>query len=397
MTGTADAAAPWLAAHADQLVALRRHLHTHPELGRAEHATTSLLVERLTAQGLHPQPLPTGTGLTCDVGGGDGPLIILRADIDALPLPDDKDVPYRSTVPGVCHACGHDVHTAAVLGAGLALASLDVRTPLPGTVRLVFQPAEELMPGGALDVLATGRVDGAAAAVSLHCDPTVTCGQVGVKSGALTSSADQVEVHLTGPGGHTSRPYRTVDLVQALASVATAVPAALARRVDARAGVSLVWGAVSAGTAHNAIPQRGVLRGTLRMLDRSAWDSAPALVAELATGVAALFGAEATVDYVRGVPPVVNDPRVTRLVAHAAEAVLGAAAVVPTQQSLGGEDFAWYVEKVPGTMLRLGVRPPGWQGRDLDLHQGSFDVDEAAIAVAVRVLVRSALDALDVD
>ncbi len=393
----ADAAGAWLAEHGDDLVALRRHLHAHPELGRAEHDTTALLTQRLAEAGLAPKPLDVATGLTCDVGGGDGPLIVLRADIDALPLHDDKDVPYRSTVPGVCHACGHDVHTAAVLGAGLALAAYDADHRLPGTVRLVFQPAEEQMPGGALDVIAAGRVAGAALALSLHCDPTLTCGQIGVKSGALTSAADRIEVHLSGPGGHTSRPYRTVDLVQALASVATDVPAALARRVDARSGVSLVWGAVSAGTAHNAIPDSGVLRGTVRMLDRSAWAETPTLLTELVTGVAALFGATARVDYVRGVPPVVNDPRSTSLLAHAAEAVLGTRAVVATTQSLGGEDYAWYLEQVPGTMFRLGVRPPGFVGRDLDLHQGSFDVDEDAIAVAVRVLVRGALDALDLD
>jgi len=395
--GTSDRALPWLRRHGGTLVDLRRRLHSRPELGRAEYATTSLLTELLTTAGLAPKPLDVPTGLTCDIGGGEGPVVLLRADIDALPLPDEKDVPYRSTVPGVCHACGHDVHTAAVLGAGLVLAAYDEERRLPGTVRLVFQPAEELMPGGALDVLASGACDDVSLALSLHCDPTVTVGQVGVRSGSLTSAADALIVSLTGPGGHTSRPYRTVDLVQALVSIATEVPAVLARRVDARSGVSVVWGAISAGTAHNAIPDRGTLRGTVRMLDRAAWHEVPALISELVEGVAALYGARASVEYVRGVPPVVNDPRATSLLAHAAEAVLGPGAVIPTTQSLGGEDYAWILERVPGTMFRLGVRPPGWTGRDLDLHQGTFDVDEDCIAIAVRILVRAALDALDVN
>ena len=398
-SGTTDAAVGWLHAHGPGLVQLRRHLHAHPELSNAEHATTALVSERLAAAGLQPRPLGTssGTGVWCDIGGGPGPLIVLRADMDALPLQDIKDVDYRSTVPGVCHACGHDVHTTTVLGAGLALAAHAERRPLPGKVRLVFQPAEEVMPGGALDVLAAGLVDAATMALSLHCDPTVTVGTIGVKSGALTSSADQVSVELRGPGGHTSRPYRTVDLVQALAAVALEVPGVLGRRVDPRSGVSLVWGAVGAGTAHNAIPDRGHLAGTVRMLDRSAWDVVPPLLEELVLTTAGRYGAEAVVTYVRGVPPVVNDPRVTSVLAHAAEAVLGAGGVQPTLQSLGGEDYGWILERVPGTMFRLGVRPVGWTGRDLDLHQGSFDVDEDAIAVGVRVLVRAVLDALDED
>jgi len=395
--GTSDAAAGWLTEHGRGLVELRRDLHRHPELGRQEQATTALLVRRLTAAGLTPHALAVGTGLWCDVGHGDGPTVLLRGDIDALPLQDLKEVDYRSVVPGVSHACGHDVHTAIVLGAGLALAAYDAVRPLPGTVRLVFQPAEEIMPGGALDVLAEGVADGAAIALSLHCDPTVTVGHVGVRNGALTSSADQVTVELRGPGGHTSRPYRTVDLVQALAAVAMEVPTVLARRVDPRSGVSLVWGSVRAGTAHNAIPDRGLLSGTVRMLDRAVWDTVPPLLEELVHAVAGTYGATAAVRYLRGVPPVVNDQRATSLLAHAAEAVLGPGRVQPTQQSLGGEDYGWILERVPGTMFRLGVRPEGWVGRDLDLHQGTFDVDEDAIAIGVRVLVRAALDALDED
>jgi len=380
----------WLTRGADELVRVRRDLHSHPELGNQEHRTTRLLVDRLSRAGLTPQVLEGGTGLVCDVGGG-GPVVVLRADIDALPLQDEKLVPYRSTVDGVCHACGHDVHTAAVLGAGLALA--EAAGQLAGTVRLVFQPAEEKMPGGALDVIREGWMDGVSSVFGLHCDPALEVGRVGLKSGAITAAADALEVVLSGPGGHTSRPHNTVDLVHVLATVATGLPDALSRLVDPRAGLCLVWGHVSAGVAANAIPRRGVLKGTLRVLDIDAWRDAPSLVQRLVDGLVAPYGAHAEVHYQRGVPPVVNDPSATALFSAAVRAALGSSAAVPTLQSLGGEDFAWYLDHVPGAMARLGVRPPG-QVRPHDLHQGAFDVDEAALPVAVRVLVGVALAAL---
>ena len=371
------------------LIAFRRDLHAHPELGREEHRTTAVIADRLRAAGLSPQVLAVGTGLVCDVGRGDGPLVVLRADIDALPLQDSKDVGYRSTVPGVCHACGHDVHTTVVLGAGLALAA----SPPHGTVRLLFQPAEEIMPGGALDVLAEGWLDGAAAVFALHCDPSLEVGRVGLRAGPITAAADMVSVRLTGPGGHTSRPHNTVDLVHALSTLATGLPDALSRLVDPRAGLCLVWGHISAGVAANAIPREGLLRGTLRVLDKGVWQQAPDLVRRLVDGLVAPYGALATVTYDRGVPPVVNDSRSNAVLTAAVTAALGPGAAVATQQSLGGEDFSWYLEKVPGAMARLGVRPSGAE-RSLDLHQGAFDVDEDAIAVGVAVLETAARSAL---
>jgi amidohydrolase len=381
----------WLRHSGDELVAVRRDLHAHPELGRQEHRTTALLNDRLEAAGLSPKLLSSGTGLVCDVGASSGPVVVLRADIDALPLDDEKLVPYRSTNAGVCHACGHDVHTAAVLGAGLALA--EAAGSLEGRVRLVFQPAEELMPGGALDVLADGWLEGASSVFGLHCDPALEVGRVGLKSGAITAAADVLQVRLTGPGGHTSRPHNTVDLVHVLSTVATGLPDALGRLVDPRAGLCLVWGHVSAGVAHNAIPRTGVLKGTLRVLDKSAWHGAPAMVQRIVDGLVAPYGAHAEVVYERGVPPVVNEPSATALMAAAVRSALGSGSAVPTAQSLGGEDFAWYLDHVPGSMARLGVKPPG-QEHAHDLHQGSFDVDEEALPVAVRVLVATALAAL---
>ncbi len=206
----------WLADHSDELVTWRRHIHAHPELGRQEFATTQFVASRLADAGLNPKVLPGGTGLTCDFGPEDGPRVALRADMDALPMAERTGAPYTSLVPGVAHACGHDGHTAILLGAGLALASVP---ELPTGVRLIFQAAEELMPGGAIDAIAAGALSGVSRIFALHCDPRLAVGRVAVTPGPITSAADQVEITLASPGGHTSRPHLTGDLVYALGHV----------------------------------------------------------------------------------------------------------------------------------------------------------------------------------
>jgi amidohydrolase len=384
----------WVRDHAGGLVSTRRHLHAHPELAFAEFETTSFLEQRLRTAGLTPRRLPTGTGLVVEVGegaAGGGPVVVLRADIDALPLADLKDVPYASTREGMCHACGHDVHTTIVLGVAVALAEIG---GLPGTVRCVFQPAEETVPGGATEVVAAGVLDGASRAFALHCDPSVPAGTLGLRNGPITAACDRMDVTLMGPGGHTARPQLTVDLVDALGRLITDLPALLSRQVDPRAGMSLVWGAVKAGVAANAIPQRGLLRGTVRVLDRDAWKDAEDLIRSLVERVAATTGAEVDVDYVRGVPPVVNDPRTVSLLRAAALETVGGDHVVLTPQSMGGEDFGWFADVMPIALARLGTHGGG---APLDLHRGTFDVDERAIGVGVRVLARAALHALVAD
>src|SRR6266513_1145450 len=246
------------AEHEAELIEFRRDLHAHPELAFNEHRTTRRVALRLAAAGLRPVIMPKGTGLLVDQ--------------DALPMTDDKDVPYRSTVPGACHACGHDVHTTVLLGAGLFLAEQAAAGVLPGRVRLVFQPAEEAA-GGALDVLAAGGMASVGRIFALHCDPRLDAGQLGVRSGAITAACDRIEVRVSGPGGHTARPHLTAGLVLALGKILTEVPAALSRRVDPRSSLSLVWGRVSAGTVANAIPDEGVAEGTVRCLDDEAWHS----------------------------------------------------------------------------------------------------------------------------
>jgi amidohydrolase len=385
----------FLSAHADELVAFRRDLHAHPELGYHEHRTTRMVAGRLTAAGLRPAILPKGTGLIVDIGAagdGAGPVVALRADLDALPVTDEKNVPYRSTVRNTCHACGHDAHTAILVGAGLYLTRLAALDELPGRVRLVFQPAEEV-PGGALDVLAAGGIASVDRIFALHCDPRLDVGKVGLRTGPITAACDMIAVRVAGPGGHTARPHLTADLVYALGKIVTELPAALSRRVDPRSSLSLVWGRVSAGSAANAIPDDGIAEGTVRCLDDDAWHAAPDLLKALVDSVASAYGVLAELSYQRNVPPTVNEPVSVQMLTDAVEQVLGADAASPAPQSLGGEDFAWYLESIPGALARLGTRGPSTTG-GLDLHQGTFDIDERAIEIGVKVMAATALRAL---
>jgi amidohydrolase len=380
---------PLVKSYADELVALRRDIHAHPELSWHEERTTGVVGDRLLLAGLQPRVLPTGTGLICDVGEG-GRLVALRADIDALPLIDRKDVSYASTVPGVCHACGHDMHTAAVLGAGLVLADLAREGQLAGRVRLVFQPAEESPRSGARAIVESGGVEGVERIFAVHCDPRKTVGQVGLRVGAITASADHIRVRLSGKGGHTARPHLTGDLVFALGKVVTELPAALSRRVDPRAAMSVVWGRIEAGRAANAIPSDGEVEGTLRCLDQAAWEGAQQLVEDVVRAIVAPYDVRAEVYYDRNVPPVENEAASIGILTAAVGATEGPESVVTTERSLGGEDFSWYLGKIPGALARLGVRPPR-PSAEVDLHQGLFDADERAISVGARILAAAAM------
>jgi amidohydrolase len=241
------------------------------------------------------------------------------------------------------------------------------------------------VPGGALTVVRAGVLDAVRQIFAVHCDPRLETGAVGVRVGAITAACDYVELTLRSPGGHTARPHITGDLVYAAGLLITQLPALLSRRVDPRASLSMVWGAVEAGRAANAIPTSGGLRGTLRVLDHVAWDAAEPLVRELIDAIVAPTGIEVEIDYIRGLPPVINDADAVDVQSAAVGAALGAGALAETQQSMGGEDFAWYLESVPGALARLGVRRPGTPA--FDLHQGTFDIDEGALDIGVRYTV----------
>jgi amidohydrolase len=372
------------------VVDLRRRIHRAPELGLQLPDTQARVLEAIDGLGLEVR---TGEGVTSIVadlpGDREGPTVLLRADMDALPMPEDTGLEFASEIDGAMHACGHDAHTAMLAAAGLALAAAP---ELPGRVRLIFQPAEEVMPGGAIDVIDAGGIDGVDAIFGLHCDPRVEVGRVGTRVGAITSATDLLELQLTSPGGHTSRPHLTADLVHALGSVITGLPALLSRRVDPRSGTVLVWGAVHAGEAPNAVPQDGVLRGTLRTGDHEVWEDLEPLVAGLVQSLLAPTGVGFKLHHQRGVPPVMNDRECTAILRAGVEAALGEDALAGTKQSSGGEDFGWYLEHIPGSFARLGV----WTGDGPlpDLHQPTFRLDERALLVGVRVLTHTALAAL---
>jgi amidohydrolase len=380
-----------------ELVGLRRRLHAHPEVSGAEVATTAAVTDRLRSAGLRPIGLGSGTGLVCDVRESETedslagtPYVVLRADIDALAMPDGKDVSYRSQVPGVAHACGHDVHTVVVLGAGLVLAQLEEDV---GRVRLVFEPREETVPGGAVEVIEEGWLAGAGAIFGVHCNPKLDVGRLGLRVGPITSASDLVELHLHGPGGHTARPQLTVDLVAVAGRVATQLQDALARRLEGGEIIRMVFGAVRAGNAANVIPAEAMLRGTLRTPSPEVWARARDLLEAALADVLDGTGATWDLDYRRGVPAVVNDEAAAHLFAAAGRAVLGADAVGGTEHSMGGDSFAWYLEQVPGAYARLGVHDPAATGPLLDLHASTFDVDEKCIGHGVRLLVLTALAA----
>jgi amidohydrolase len=378
----------YLATQLHHLVAMRRDVHAHPELSRTESATSALILRSLADAGINGRLLPTGTGVVADIGSGDR-MVALRADIDALPLREASGLPFSSTVPGVCHACGHDVHTTALIGAAQALARSG---GFGGRVRLLFQPAEEVMPGGSHDIVEAGLLEGVERIFAIHCDPRLQVGKVGLRVGPITSTSDVIELHLTGPGGHTARPHLTADLIYALGLVITGLPGLLTRRMNPRSVPVLVWGNVHSGIAANAIPEAGVLLGTLRVMDRAGWDLAEPLVAELIAELLAPTGVGFTLNYLRGVPPVDNDARCTDILRAGALAAGGPDSTAVAEQSTGAEDFAIFLDHVPGALARIGV----WDGvgKQVDLHSPGFWADERALALAVRLLVNTALEAL---
>lgn len=365
------------------LVELRRSLHNYPEIGFDLPVSTATIETMLADAGLAPVRLRGGSGLWVDIGEGDR-VVGLRADLDALPLQETTGLSFASRLDGRAHACGHDMHSAAAAGAALALA----KTDLPGKVRVIFQPAEETL-GGAHAVLDEGVIDGLERVFTLHCEPQIAVGTVGSRIGALTAACDQVDVHLSGPGGHTARPQLTVDIVDALARIVTIVPGLATRKVDPRASLSVVFGAINAGKAPNAIPMEGSLRGTVRMLSREAWADAEAVITGLITDIVAITGGNVKIDYQRGVPPVINDPASYNLLRTAIIGCVGEDHFYTPEQSMGGEDFGWYADKAPIAMGRLGV----WSGSGpmSDLHQGGFVADERAIGIGANVLANAAL------
>ncbi|MGV0397156.1 amidohydrolase [Corynebacterium suicordis] len=373
----------------EQLTEWRRHVHQNPELSYKEFQTTDYIASALEELGFEVRRFEFGSGLVCDIPAADDAtskdVVALRADIDALPMEETTGFDFASTNEGVCHSCGHDAHTAMLLGAATLLA----KNPPNRPVRLIFQPAEETMPGGAVDCVKEGAVEGVDRIIALHCDPHRVVGDVGVHAGAITSSNAKLEVTLQASGGHTARPHETGDIVYALSTVATGVAQVVDRRIDPRSGTVLTWGSIQAGAgAPNVIPAKGTLVGTVRSASRDTWAELPELIPPAIRAIAEPYGVQVDVNYVQGVPPVVNDDACAEIATRAVTDVLGEQGVGEALQSSGGEDFGWYTEEIPGIYLRLGV----WDGEgpETDLHHPAFAMDERALVIGATVFDRFA-------
>jgi amidohydrolase len=363
-----------------QVVELRRLLHRHPEPAHGEHLTTGLLRDFLTDAGLEFKSREPRTGGWVDIG--DSPKVGFRADIDALPIREPADHSPRSEIEGWMHACGHDAHAAIAAGIAVVLSRLSH----PHDVRVLFQPAEETFPGGAIELVDEGLVDDLDSLIAFHCDPALRVGRIGARVGAITAGADIVKIVVHGPGGHTSRPHKTVDMISAASRVAAELPSAIRNSVDARSAVVTAFGSIHGGDAANVIPTEVVLEGTVRTLDAALWDVLPSLVDKILGSILGLSGAGYTLDYRQGIAPVVNDEEVVNRVTSAIRSSNGDESVVPTETSMGGEDFSSYLTVTRGALFRLGSASGGG-----DLHSASFQFNEAAIPFGIHAGVAALL------
>ncbi len=370
----------------DALVALRRDLHRHPELSFAEERTAAALERALEAARPVHRERVAGTGVVARMRGRDpsAPTVAVRGDIDALPIQESTGLSYASVNAGVMHACGHDVHAAWAVGAAHLLAD----HPAEGDVLVVLQPAEETGAGAAA-MLATGALDGVAAIFGAHVDRRFLVGEVVAQAGPLAASADTFEITLEGRGAHGARPHESADPIVGAAALVSALQAIVARRVNPAVPAVVTVATIHAGTAHNVIPERATLGGTLRAVDSATRALLDAEVRRIAAGVASAYGLTATVAIDLGPPPIVNPDGPAAWAREAVERLLGARAVVPLGiTNMAGEDFAFYMERIPGCFLRIGARGPG--EAVIAAHTPQFHAAEASLFVGAAVLAETA-------
>ncbi|MGA1012860.1 amidohydrolase [Vulcanococcus sp.] len=369
-----------------ELLAIRRHLHAHPELSGNEHQTAALVAGELRKLGWRVQEGVGRTGVLAELGPSGGPVVALRVDMDALPVEERTGLPYASLNQGLMHACGHDIHTTVGLGVARILAPLAEQ--LGGTVRLLFQPAEETAQGAAW-MVADGAMQGVDALFGVHVFPSLPVGTVGVRSGSLTAAAGELEVEVLGEGGHGARPHQSTDAIWIAARVVSGLQEAISRRLDALHPVVVSFGRIEGGKAFNVIADHVRLLGTVRCLDLELHSQLPGWIEETVQAICKGYGGEARVSYRCISPPVHNDPELTQLLADEAVELLGRSQVEWLEQpSLGAEDFAELQRDTPSTMFRLGVAGP--KGCT-PLHSNTFAADEAAVGVGVEVLSASLL------
>lgn len=377
-----------------ELVAVRRDFHRWPELSFREVHTAARIASELHAMGLEVQTGVAKTGVVGLLRGGrpGGKTLLVRADIDALPLDEQNDVSYRSRNPGVMHACGHDAHMAMLLTAIRVLTEL--REDLPGNLKFVFQPAEE-GPGGADLMIEEGVLESPSvdAALGFHIWNELPVGVVGVRTGALMASSDEFEIVIEGQGTHAADPHLGVDAVVVAAHVLTALQSIVSRQISPLDSAVLSVGQIVSGSAHNVIAQKAHMSGTVRTFNEELRASMPQRISQLVDGVAMAFGATAHLEYRYQYPVLSNSSEMTELVRKAAVRAIGAERVVTAEPTMGAEDMAYFLREVPGCYFLIGSANPD-KGFDKPHHHPQFDIDEDALPVGVQVIVQAVLDYL---
>ncbi|EHB62528.1 M20 peptidase aminoacylase family protein [Paenibacillus lactis] len=367
-----------------RFIEIRRHLHRYPELSNEEFGTTQLIRGWLEEAGIRVAEYPLATGVIAEVGGfQEGPIIALRADIDALPVQEETGLPYASTIPGKMHACGHDFHTAALIGTAYALKQREQE--LRGTVRLIFQPAEEKAKG-AKQVIDSGALEGVQAIFGMHNKPDLPVGTIGIKEGPLMAAADGFVVEVAGKGSHAAVPEAGLDPIVTASHIITALQSIVSRNVSPLKSAVISVTKLHSGTAWNVIPDKALLEGTIRTFDDDVRQQVLERFSQVVQGVAAAFGTKAAVRWIEGPPPVHNDRKLAKL-GYAAADEAGYEAVLPVP-SPAGEDFAVYQREVPGLFVFMGTA--GTQ----EWHHPAFDLDERAISVSIDFFTRLAERAL---
>ncbi|MBF2001974.1 MAG: amidohydrolase [Synechococcales cyanobacterium C42_A2020_086] len=373
---------------APRLIEIRRHLHSHPELSGQEYQTAAYVAGVLSSCGLHVQELVGKTGVVAELPGAntDLRLLAIRADMDALPIQERTGLEYASHQPGIMHACGHDVHTTVGLGTAMVLSQLG--EPLPGTIRFLFQPAEETAQGAGW-MIRDGVMEGVNAVLGVHVFPSIAAGSVGIRYGALTAAADDLELVITGESGHGARPHEAIDAIWIASQVITTLQQAISRTQNPLRPVVLTIGQIQGGRAPNVIADQVRLLGTVRSLHPETSAALPSWIESIVAHVCQTYGAKYAMNYRRGVPSVQNDPALTQITESAAEEAWGSDRVqILLEPSLGAEDFSLYLEHAPGTMFRLGVAAP--DRPSYPLHHPQFYVDESAIVTGVVTMAYSA-------
>jgi amidohydrolase len=375
------------------MVAWRRYLHRHPELSFQETNTSGWIAERLRQFGCEFREGVGGNGIVAVIKGGrPGPTVALRADIDALPIQDDKDCDYASSTPGVMHACGHDAHTATMLG--IARYYSENRETIAGERRLLFQPAEEVTPGGALPMIRDGALDGADAIYGVHLWTPIPYGTAASRAGALMAAADEFSIDITGRGGHGGLPHQAVDSIVVGASLVQALQTIVSRSVDPLRPAVVSVGAFQAGTTSNVIAERCHMKGTVRTFDEKTRDGIRSRITRIVEDTASMYGATAKLDYREGYPSVMNDTAEAERFFRVGEAALGQDAVRESELIMAGEDFCYYLQRIPGCFMLVGAGNEAC-GAVYPHHHPKFDLDERAMLVSARLMIAMAEDFAD--